>query len=127
MISEITPTPEALDEATITLIFALRDSLTPASPSRLDFWTGGRAVSALLSAAAGGSSAAEAVTIAARKLQIDQIVPAQAQAVVAACAVIDQDYEAWASHVDATIVYIVALADVRRQAARKTKKEQTND
>ncbi|KMY23300.1 hypothetical protein ACU19_04815 [Actinobaculum suis] len=118
--------PEVLDRATIDLIFALRDSLTDDGPSRLDFWSGGRASTALETAAAGASTASEALTIAARKLQIPQIVAAQAKNVVRACEVIDQDYEAWAGHVARNIVYIVALADVERlerRAARKAEKE----
>ena len=76
-----TPTPEQLDRATIDLIFALRDSLTEDGPSRIDFWTGGRAISALDAAAAGAATGAEAVTLAAQKLQIPQINKHQAKTV----------------------------------------------
>ncbi len=118
-----TPTPDALDRATIDLVFALRDSLTDSGPSRLDFWTGGRAITALTTAAAGASTAAEAVTIAARKLQIPQIHPQSAIALKAAADVIDADYAAWAGHVDRTAVYILALADIERQTRRTATKE----
>lgn len=64
--------PELLDQATIDLIFALRDSLTEASPNRIDFWNG-RAASAIATAAAGSQSAGQAITTAARKLQIDTL------------------------------------------------------
>lgn len=116
-----TPTTDELDEATIVLVFALRDSLTDGGPSRIDFWSGGRAATALQAAAAGASTAAEALTIAARKLQITQIAATKAKTALQACATIDRDFEAWASHIDQTIVYIVALADVRRQEAKLAK------
>lgn len=109
-----TPTPETLDDATITLIFALRDSLTDDGPSRIDFWSGGRAISALEAAAAGASTGAEAVSLAAKKLQIPQISKHQAKKVVEAASVIDQDYAAWASHITRNAVYILALADIER-------------
>ena len=114
---------EQLDEATITLIFALRDSLTDDGPSRIDFWSGGRCASALESAAAGASTGAEAITIAARKLQIPQLSSRLAKEVKQAVEIIDADYEAWADHVNNTLVYIIALADIRRQEKKNTKKE----
>lgn len=116
-----TPTSDELTEATITLIFALRDSLTDDGPSRIDFWSGGRAATALQTAAAGASTAAQAITIAARKLQIPQLAAHTAHNVAGACTIIDRDYEAWATHIEQTIVYIIALADIRRQQARATK------
>ena len=79
-----TPTPEQLDRATIDLIFALRDSITDDGPSLIDFWSGGRAISALEAAAAGASTGAEAVSLAARKLQIPQIAGKQAKTVTTA-------------------------------------------
>lgn len=127
-----TTTPEQLDKATISLIFALRDSLTDDGPSRIDFWTGGRAISALESAAAGASTGAEAITMAAKKLQIPQISKHAAKTVVETAAVIDQDYGAWASHISRNAVYILALADIERieqrdqaLAAREAKKAET--
>jgi hypothetical protein len=109
---------EELDRATIDLLFALRDSLTDDGPSRLDFWTGGRAATALTTAAAGAETGSEAVTTAARKLQIPQIATSQAATVKRVIAVIDRDYPAWARHVDRNIVSIVALADVERQTRK---------
>lgn len=120
----MTPTTDQLDNATIALIFALRDSLTDDGPSRLDFWSGGRAATALETAAAGASTAAEALTIAARKLQIPQITLNQSKAAIRACQVIDTDYPAWAEHISRTIIYIIALADIERQSR---KKPTTND
>ena len=129
----MTPTPDQLDQATIRLIFALRDSLTDDGPSRIDFWSGGRAISALESAAAGASTGAEAVSMAARKLQIPQISKHAAKTVVEAAAVIDQDYGAWASHITRNAVYILALADIERIeqrdiaiAAKEAKKTETS-
>lgn len=114
-----TPTAQQLDAATIDLIFALRDSLTDAGPSRLDFWAG-RAASAVEAAAAGAATAGEAVTIAARKLQIETLTPFAAKAATQAAAVIDTDIEAWAGHVARNIVYIVALANVDRDNRKPT-------
>lgn len=118
-----TPTPEQLDQATIDLIFALRDSLTDDGPSRIDFW-GGRVTTALQTAAAGSDSAGQAVTTAAHKLQIETLRTAVAKTVKQAAAVIDQDYPAWAAHVDKNIVYIVALAAVENKNRKTTKTEE---
>lgn len=73
-----TPHPDQLDQATIDLVFALRDSLTDDGPSRLDFW-GGRAATAIETAAAGADNANQAITIAARKLQIPVLTTHAAQ------------------------------------------------
>lgn len=121
-----TPTIEQMDEATIRLIFALRDSLTEDGPSRLDFWSGGRAATAIQTAAAGSSDAAQMLTTACRKLQIPQIAVDRSADAVSACEVIDADYTAWQDHISRTIVYIIALADMRRRqakAAKTSKKE----
>lgn len=111
-------TPEQLDTATIDLIFALRDSLTDAGPSRLDFW-GGRASTAIETAAAGSTTAGQAITTAARKLQIDTLTASASKQAKAAAEIIDDDYEAWAAHVARNIVYIVALANTQRDARKK--------
>lgn len=121
------PEPKKLDTATIDLIFALRDSLTDSGPSRLDFWSGGRGISALQTAAAGADCAAQAVTIAARKLQIPQLSAKASVAVKKAAEVIDLNYAAWAAHVDRSIVYIFALADVERQTRRATKQKNSTE
>ena len=118
-----TPTPEQLDRATIDLIFALRDSITDDGPSLIDFWSGGRAISALEAAAAGASTGAEAVSLAARKLQIPQIAGKQAKTVTRCAAIIDLDYGAWASHITRNAVYILALADVERQERKASRAE----
>ncbi len=118
-----TPTPEQLDRATIDLIFALRDSITDDGPSLIDFWSGGRAISALEAAAAGASTGAEAVSLAARKLQIPQIAGKQAKTVTHCAAIIDLDYGAWASHITRNAVYILALADVERQERKASRAE----
>lgn len=112
------PDFEQLDSATIDLIFALRDSLTPDGPSRLDFW-GGRVTTAIQAAAAGADTAGQAVTIAARKLQIDTITTAAAPVAKRAADIIDGDYQAWAQHVDRNLVYIVALANLDRDNRKK--------
>lgn len=109
-----TPTPEQLDRATIDLVFVLRDSLTEDGPSRIEFWNG-RVTTALQTAAAGASSAAQAITTAAHKLQIDTLRTTTAPVVKKAAAVIDYDYEAWATHIAQNIVYIVALAAVENK------------
>ncbi|ERS60788.1 hypothetical protein HMPREF1261_00452 [Corynebacterium sp. KPL1818] len=115
-----TPTPEQLDQATIDLIFALRDSLADDGPSRIDFW-GGRATTAIQTAAAGSDNAGQAITTAAHKLQIETLRTAVAKTVKKAAEVIDQDYPAWSAHVDKNIVYIVALAAVENKTRKTTK------
>lgn len=118
-----TPTPDLLDQVTIDLIFALRDSLTDDGPSRIDFW-GGRVTTALQTAAAGSDNAGQAITTAAHKLQIETLRTATAKTVKKAAEIIDTDYLAWAAHVDKNIVYIVALAAVENKS-RKTPKTTT--
>lgn len=115
-----TPTLDQLDAATIDLIFALRDSLTDDGPSRIDFW-GGRATTAIKTAAAGSDNAGQAITTAAHKLQIETLRTAVAKNVKKAAEVIDTDYPAWAAHVDKNIVYIVALAAVENKTRKSTK------
>lgn len=115
------PDTESLDRATISLIFALRDSLTDASPSRLDFWEI-RAKTAIEAAAAGSATAAEAVSAACRKLQIDTLTKdASARVVTGVTPTIDADYPAWAAHVARTITYIVALARVENDETKTAK------
>ena len=117
----VTPDVDALDRATVTLIFALRDSLTDASPSRLDFWDT-RAKTAIEAAAAGSATAAEAVSAACRKLQIDTLTKDAATRVVTEVTpIIDADYPAWAAHVARTITYIVALARVENDETKTAK------
>ena len=117
----VTPDVDALDRATVTLIFALRDSLTDASPSRLDFWDT-RAKTAIEAAAAGSATAAEAISAACRKLQIDTLTKDAAGRVVTdVTPIIDADYPAWAAHVARTITYIVALARVENDEQKTAK------
>lgn len=117
-----TPTPEDLDFATIKLIFALRDSLTDDGPSRLDFWNE-RATTAIETAAAGASTAGQAITTAARKLQIPSLTKPAAQHAADAAEIIDQDYTAWARHIQQNIVYIVALARIENTEIQEAKKK----
>lgn len=112
----LTTTPEHLDQVTVDLIFALRDSLT--TVTRLDFWQG-RITSALETAAAGSESWEQAITTAARKLQIDTLTATSAKTVTGLAA-LNISYEQWAGQVARNIVYIVALANVER-ANRKPK------
>lgn len=118
-----TPTLDDLDTATIDLIFALRDSLTDDGPSRLDFWSG-RVTTALEAAAAGADNAGQAITIAARKLQIETLASKPSAAAKKIAAVIDRDYPAWAQHVDRNAVYIVALARVENTIRKTPKTEE---
>jgi hypothetical protein len=111
------PDLDDMDRITIDLLFALRDSLTDVS--RLDFWTG-RATTALTTAAAGASTWAEAVTIAAHKLQIDVLTNGASETVARLGAELG-DFEAWSSHVDRNIVYIVALANTERDSRKPTR------
>lgn len=111
--------PDILDQVTVELIFALRESITTISP--LDFWSS-RITTALETAAAGSSTAAQAITTACRKMQIDRLTPDAARSAVAIEPLIDAHYEQWATHVHQNIVYIVALANVDR-ARRYPKKD----
>lgn len=115
-----------LDRVTIDLIFALRDSLTDDGPSLIDFWSGGRAITALETAAVGASTGAKALHIAARKLQIPQIASRHAKTVTYCAQIIDTDYPAWASHITRNAVYILALADVER-LEKKAARQATQD
>ena len=119
----LTTTPEHLDQVTVDLIFALRDSLT--TVTRLDFWQG-RITSALETAAAGSESWEQAITTAARKLQIPQIASRHAKTVTDCAQIIDTDYPAWASHITRNAVYILALADVER-LEKKAARQATQD
>lgn len=116
-----TPTPDQLDQATIDLIFCLRDSLTDDGPSRLDFWSG-RATTAIDSAAAGADTAAQAITIACRKLQIDVLTLDASKRAKKAADVIDQDYAEWARHISRNLVYIVALAKIANSTDKAAKR-----
>ena len=120
----MTTTPEALDAITVDLVFALRDSLTDVS--RLDFWQG-RAATAIETAAAGSETWSQAVTTAARKLQIDTLSNEAAKAVTRLADQLGDDYEAWASHIARNVVYIVALANVQRDARKKPSRAATAD
>lgn len=121
-----TPTIDQLDKATIDLIFALRDSLTDDGPSRMDFW-GGRVTTAIQTAAAGSDNAGQAITTAARKLQIETLRKSTAKQVSDLAEIIDQDYEAWAAHVDRTLVYIIALAALENKKRKAPKTVSTEE
>lgn len=121
-----TPTPDQLDAATVDLIFALRGSLTDAGPDLISFW-GDRAATAITTAAAGADSAPQALTIACRKLQIDTIHASAVATAKRACDVIDEDFQAWASHVDKTMPYIVMLARLDRDNRKKPSTKKTTN
>ena len=114
-----TPTSEELDAITVDLIFALRSSLTEVS--LIDFWAG-RVTAAITTAAAGSEDAGQAITTAFRKLQIESPSTKCADDIKRIGQAIDSDYQAWASHVNRNIVYIVALAMTEREKRKTTKK-----
>ena len=109
-------TKEELDDQTVRLLFALRDSLTDVSP--LDYWSG-RAYSAITTAFAGADDAAEAISIACRKLQIESLDKNSSAEIVKIVESMRGDYQQWASHIDRNLVYIIALARVRNRAAKQ--------
>lgn len=115
-----TPTPDQLDSATVDLIFALRDSLTDASPGLIDFWNE-RAATAIETAAAGADNAPQALSIACRKLQIHTIKPSAVDTAKRATDIIGQDFHAWAAHIAQTMPYIVMLARLDRDNRKTTK------
>lgn len=115
-----TLTPDQLDQVTVDLVFALRDSLTDVS--RLDFWND-RCVTALETAAAGAIDMPQAITIACGKLQIPTLTKEASAVAVRITGKIADHYEEWAAHIARTLVYIVALARVEndtRKTANKT-------
>ncbi|GAA2185085.1 hypothetical protein GCM10009785_35260 [Brooklawnia cerclae] len=112
-------TADDLDDITVDLVFALRDSLTE-DVSRLDFWQG-RAATAIETAAAGGEAWPQAVTIAARKLQIPQLALEASKTITKLGGRIEGHYSQWQAHVARNLVYIVALARVEN-TSRKTPK-----
>lgn len=115
-----TPTPDDHDMATIWLIFALRDSLTPSGPSFLDFW-GERGRTAIETAAAGSDNAGQAITTMCRKLQIPTLGKAASERAQEAAGIIDADYPAWARHIQQNVVYVIALARVQNTIAQENK------
>lgn len=117
------PTPEQFDQATIALVYALRDSLTD-SVSRLDFWQE-RCRTAIETAAAGSETASQAITTACRKLQIDNLALDAGKKAIVAAQIIDTDYPGWAAHIHRNIVYIIALArldNAEKKAAKRAEK-----
>ena len=112
-------TPDRLDDLTVQLTFALRDSLTDVSP--LDFWQG-RAITALATAAAGAGSIQQAITIAARKLQIDGFDAKSSPIVVAVAKELGPNFQQWATHLDKTLVYIIALARAANSDAKESRR-----
>ena len=111
-------TPDRLDDLTVQLTFALRDSLTDVSP--LDFWQG-RAITALATAAAGADSIQQAITLAARKLQIDGFDAKSSPVVVAVAKELGPNFQQWATHLDKTLVYIIALARAANSDAKESR------
>lgn len=119
----MTTTEERLDRITIDLVFALRDSLTEVSP--LEFWSG-RGTSAITTAAASSTAAGQAITRAARKLQIETITGDPAAVVARIGPEIDADYPAWARHIQRNLVYIAALAYAERDLHKRGTKSSIN-
>lgn len=113
-------TPDRLDELTVRLIFALRDSNEHVEPR--DFWND-RVQTAIETAAAGSDNIHQAVTYAARKLQIVGLTRHAAETVVAVAAELDGHYQQWSAHVADTAIYIVALARVANADAKAAKKK----
>lgn len=116
-----------MTDATVDLLNALLDSADVQTIGVANWWP--RAATALETAAAGGESAAHAVTIAARKLQIETLTRDASETVARVAPLIDADYPGWSETVAREAVYIVALARVSREerktaakAAREAKK-----
>ncbi|APT92903.1 hypothetical protein CPHO_08395 [Corynebacterium phocae] len=115
-----TVNPVDLDKATIDLIFILRDSLTDNGPSRMEFWAD-RATTAIAAAAAGAESFGQAVTIAAHKLQIDTLTAAASKRLKTVAETLEPNFQEWVTHVDKTLVYIVALAKTENTIRKEEK------
>lgn len=112
-----------LTDVSVELVNALLDSADVGTIGVSNWWA--RAQTALETAAAGGESAAHAVTIAARKLQIDTLGKESAETVARVAPLIDADYPAWAETVAREAVYIVALARVARDERKQKRKQET--
>lgn len=112
-----------LTQATINLIFALRDSLTEDGPSRLDFWDT-RCITALQTAAAGASNEGEVLEIVCRKLQIPSLTAKVSKDAVGALTLIGESFQAWQRLIDREGVYILALAKLQNRTRKATKAAQ---
>src|ERR1700749_1891934 len=111
-----TPTHEALSEATVALLSALLDSASSDVIGAANWWP--RAEAALSTSAAGASTVGEAVTIAARNLQIDTTAARTDAALAQACEVIAAGFSDWQSLMDREAVYLIALTRIHRQARK---------
>ncbi len=113
------PTREHLIDATVKWTSALLDSASSDEIGPANWWP--RATSALVTAS-GASTIGEAVTTAARKLQVDVAAPHADAELLAASDIIAQDYPAWAQLVDREAVYLIALTRVYRNARKAARK-----
>lgn len=112
-----------LTNASVELVNALLDSADVHTIGVPNWWP--RATTALETAAAGAESAAHAVTIASRKLQIDTLSKESAVTVARVAPIIDADYQAWVQTVAREAVYIVALARVAREERKQRRAQKT--
>ncbi|GAA3878415.1 hypothetical protein GCM10022243_48900 [Saccharothrix violaceirubra] len=112
------PSPDELIQATVAWLNALLDSASADVLGVAHYWD--RAQSALITAAT-ADTVGEAVTTAARKLQIETTQARTDTALLEACAVIAADYPAWQARVEREAVYLVALARVARTARKATR------
>ena len=72
--------------------------------------------------AAGADSIQQAITIAARKLQIDGFDAKSSPVVVAVAKELDPHFQQWATHLDKTLVYIIALARATNADAKESRR-----
>ena len=112
-----------LTQVSIDLTNALLDSADVKTIGVSNWW--GRAQTALETAAAGAENAGHAVTIAARKLQIDTLSKASAETIARVSPIIDEHWQEWAQNVARESVYIVALARVAREERKKKRQQET--
>lgn len=110
-----------LVDVTVGLVSALLDSADVDTIGVANWWP--RAQSALEAAAAGAETAGHAVTIAARKLQIDTLSKPSAHTVQRVAPILDSRWPEWVDTVAKEAVYIVALTRVHREESRAARKK----
>lgn len=113
-----------LTTLTVEWLSALLDSASVDIIGATHWWD--RAASALETAAAGADSAAQATTIACRKLQIDVLSEQSSATVADIAARLDTRWGEWVEKIAAESIYLVALCRVQR-AERRARREPKQD
>ncbi|WP_280503006.1 hypothetical protein [Nocardia farcinica] len=116
----MTDTTMDLVDVSIDLLSALLDSASTDVIGVANWWH--RAQTALETGAAGGENAGHAITIAARKLQIDTLSEKSAKTVARVAPILDTHWADWVETIARESVYIVALTRVTRSEKKAATK-----